>query len=406
MSINCDVLVVGAGASGSITALSLTKKGFNVVVTEKCSKVGLHTKEKIDITEETGLKEILKELKLPVKERTNKTKWFSPNYSFLLESKIHDLYFKRGSSPDCFEASVMNSALNIGADLILNARPIKINSKNEVINSVIIKENNQRKTIKPKVVIVADGFNSSMTELIGFNTIEKRITTISGYGVLGYEFNMPPSITYIFFDSKNVPGGYFFIGKAHDGECVACVVADQSMISGNLERYYNNIVNENKHIKKILNNSKVKTVFQGMSHAGLLNKRTIGNVILVGDAARTLDPLFGYGMRNSIISGYIGADIASKVIEMDDIKIIKNYESRLSDSISDIEQNARLRKIFQKLDDDDFDNIVRILSNLQNDGMDLDNLFTEKKYLLVKHILMNIRVSSKLLFKVCSSLLD
>ena len=88
------------------------------------------------------------------------------------------------------------------------------------------------------------------------------------------------------------------------------------------------------------------------------------------------------------------------------IKIIENYESRLSDSISNIEQSAQLRKIFQKLNNQDFDNIVRILSDLQDDGMDLDNLFTEKRYLFVKHILLNLGVSLKLVFKACSSLLN
>ena len=105
MSIKCDVLVVGAGASGSIAALSLAKKGFDVVIAEKCSKVGLHTKDKIDITEETGLKEISKELKLPVKERTNKTKWFSLNHSFLLESKIYDLYLLKINHDSSFRTS-------------------------------------------------------------------------------------------------------------------------------------------------------------------------------------------------------------------------------------------------------------------------------------------------------------
>ena len=103
---------------------------------------------------------------------------------------------------------------------------------------------------------------------------EKRIATISGHGIVGYGFDMPSSTTYIFFDRKNAPGGYFYIAKSHDGECVACDVFDHSMTCGKLKKYYDNLVNENPHIKKILKNSKVKTVFEGMSHAGFLKQRT------------------------------------------------------------------------------------------------------------------------------------
>jgi len=400
----CDVLVVGAGASGSVAALSLSKKGFDVVVVEKCKKVGDHTQNKIDITEDVGLKKIIKELKLPIKDKTNKTRWFSPNYSFSLKSKIYDLYFKRGASEDCFEVEVINSAQDNGAKLFLNSNPKNINFKNNYVDSVIIKNNGKNYVIKPKIIIAADGFNSSMLNLLDLRMYEQRVVTFAGYGISGQNFDLPPSVTHIFFDRKNAPGGYFYIAKSCDGEGVACVVVDQSMNNRDIREHYLRIIKGNEHIKEILKNSIVKTTFQGKSHAGLLKKHLQRNVIFVGDAARTLDPILGYGVRNSIISAHIAADLTSNAIETNKLNKILEYESKIAPLVANINYSNYMRHIFRYLDNKDFDSIIKILNDLQEDGADLDEIISEKP-LLIKHILLNFPRSMRLISKVGLSFL-
>lgn len=392
MEVKCDVLVVGAGPAGSVSALSLSKKGFDVTVIEKQREIGAHTQDKIDITEDVGLSPIIKELKLPVKERTNKTRWFSPNNSFRLESKIYDLYLKRGPSPDSFEVGVMKSSIDNGTNLLLETEPKKFNFKNGNINSV----ETTKETIKPKIVIGADGFESSVLKNLRIK--EERIVSIAGYGIMGENFNLPEAETHLFFDSKNAPGGYFFVAKAKDNEGVACVVIDKLMTNRPLKRYYKTFIKENKYLKEILENPTVKNTFSGMSHAGSLGEHTLGNVVLIGDAARTLDPLLGYGMRNSIISGYVAANIVSDALEEDNINKLRRYEKELIPKISNLSQGARMRKIFRKLDNEDFDHIVTTLGDLQEQGINLDNLFNRKQALtrnIVRDIPFNLRLGLK-----------
>jgi len=398
MTIECNVLVVGAGPAGSVAALSLSKKGFDVVVIEKQPEIGAHTQEKIDITEDIGLSPIIKELKLPVKERTNKTRWFSSNNSFRLESKSYDLYLKRGPSPDSFEVGAMRSSIDNRVNLLLETESKKFNFKNDNIDSVETTDG----TIKPKIIIGADGFESSVLKELQIK--EERIVTIAGYGIMGENFNLPEAETHIFFDSKNAPGGYFFIAKTKDNEGVACIVIDKSMTSELLKNYYKSFIKENEHLKEILKKSTVNNEFSGMSHAGFLERRTSGNVILVGDAARTLDPLLGYGIRNSIISGYVAAEIVAEALEEDNIKKIGEYEKELISKISNLSQEVKMRKVFRKLSNDDFDHIVKTFGNLQEQGVDLDNLFDEKQ-ILARNILGDIPVNLRLGLKVFSALL-
>jgi len=398
MAIECDVLVVGAGASGSVCALKLAKEGFNVTVIEKQPEIGSHTREKIDVTEDVGLSAIIKELKLPVKERTNKTRWFSPNNSFRLESKIYDLYLKRGPSQDSFEVGAMNLALDNGTNLLPETEPKKFNFKNNGIDSV----ETTNGAIKPKMVIGADGFESSVLKNLQIK--EKRIVTIAGYGIMGENFNLPEAETQIFFDSKNAPGGYFFVAKTKEGEGVACIVIDKSMAIKPLNEYYKIFIRENEHLKEILKNPTVKNEFSGMSHAGFLDRRAQGNAVLVGDAARTIDPLLGYGMRNSIISGYTGAEIVAEALEEDNIKKLTEYEKELNSKTSNITRGAKMRKAFRKLNNEDFDHIVKTLEELQEQGVDLDEL-SDGKQILVRNMLRSLPANLRLGLKVFSTFL-
>ncbi|MEA3255840.1 MAG: NAD(P)/FAD-dependent oxidoreductase [Candidatus Altiarchaeota archaeon] len=380
----CDILVVGAGASGSVAALALSQKNLDIVVIEKQSEIGRHTCNRIDITESVGLIKILNEFNLPIKGRTNKIKWFSPNYSVLLKSDIYDLYFKRGPSSDSFDVCTMSSALDNGVNLLLETEPVKFNFRDNIVESVVVKKNNKKQVIKPKIIVGADGFNSSVLGLLKIH--EEKIMSMAGYGILGQDFDMPHSTTHVFFDKEMAPGGYFFIAKCEDGEGVACLVMDVSMTKKEIYEHYNNFVRQNKVVNRILRKSHSELIFKGTSGAGILEKIVSGNVLLIGDAARLIDPLFGYGMRSAIISGYLAADVSSRALEKQDIMELMEYEHKIMSNILN-EKNIEMRKIFTNLDNNDFDNIIKTMHELSIGNMNLDAISTEDYYPLVRYLL-------------------
>ena len=192
MIVKCDVLVVGAGCAGSVAALKLGKEGFNVVLIERESKVGGHTEPKFDISEDSGLGGILGELNLPYSEKTGRSSWFSRDYSFTLESKVSDLYFKRGPLSDCFEVQVVKKAVDSGVQLFLGSELSNFKINGTSIDSVKLSSKNDDVTLEPKVVIAADGFNSGMAGKMGLHVL-RDTAEIVGYGIMGLNFNMPPA---------------------------------------------------------------------------------------------------------------------------------------------------------------------------------------------------------------------
>lgn len=75
--IECDVLVVGAGAAGSVASLYCSKHHLDTVLIEKNKKVGAHTKTRIDASPDFELTEIINELKLKTENVAYISKYLS-----------------------------------------------------------------------------------------------------------------------------------------------------------------------------------------------------------------------------------------------------------------------------------------------------------------------------------------
>ena len=121
----CDVLIVGAGAVGSVAALTALQAGLDVIVVEKEPTPGRHTQTKIDLTDGLDLGPILDELDLPVIDRSHRSRWFSPRHVLDYTSDIPSLYVKRGCDPDSFETRMAARLQDAGVRMLTGATPIR-----------------------------------------------------------------------------------------------------------------------------------------------------------------------------------------------------------------------------------------------------------------------------------------
>lgn len=360
----CDVLIVGAGCAGSVAALKLANAGLNVIVIDKAHEIGDHTKIKIDITEAVGLESIVEDLKLKILKKCKISKWICESESFTFDSRIADLYFKRGKEKDCFEVSTMNSAIKSNAKLLLSTQVSRFNFKGDNVDSVILK--NRLERIEPKFIIIADGYESSTSKKAGFDNIEYK-TSIAAYGIISRNIDIPSDITLIVLDNISAPGGYFYLGRAKDDIGVAAVVIDESLPKKTMLEYFEEFRLNNKQIRNALEKSVVVNTFEGRSKSFIRKKVVKGNIILIGDAAGMLNPVFGYGMRNAIISGYKAAEC---IIKND----VNSYKRIVKDEM-DLSFDFKLRKIYKRLTNEDFRDLI-ILANKLDEKKGLDDVST------------------------------
>jgi len=375
--VRCDVLIIGAGISGLVAAQKASKEGLDAVIIEKQPSVGFPF-TKIDITEDVGIGNIIDELKLKILDKSKKSKWISPNNSFILNSKIVDLFVKRGIGRDSFERTALNRALSFGCELIASASNINLRYEHGGVSEVNFRKDGKKIAIKPSVVIGADGSKSSVLASSPLKKRKKHNVYLEGFGITAENLDIPSGLTHIFFDEYVLPGGYFFLSKSSKGLGVASVAMNYSEPKGiGVDTYFWDFVTYNKYMRDVFRKSSNKKYFVGGCESFELDRRSYKNVLLVGNAAGLLDPLFGYGVNQAIYSGYWAAKAIKENLNEGCEKVCEEYEMELGRSLlPDIKFGMKMRLVFDSLKNRHFDRLVSTLSHISNEVEDIDDFLS------------------------------
>ncbi len=377
----CDVLVVGAGPAGGVCAAKLAKKGFKVICIDAGKFPGSAHTEKIDITENKGIADIVSELKLSVLAKTNKSIWFSPNDKFVFVSKVHDLFFLRGKSKKSLDYSVMNAMKRNKVNLMFATRIHKLETNGETINSVIVESKEKLLAIKPKIVVAATGSDNYFMDMLGISETNK--TQIQGFGALVSGLRMEDKTTAIFFDSAYAPGGYFFVGKVSKNFGMSMLVVNKNLIKRPIRELYSEFIKENQELYGIMLGSKTIKQNGGERTISKTTARIKGNTAFVGDAARTMSPVFAYGVNPAIRSGKI---LAEEIISKGaNTNALQSYSTRLDKELGSETSIINFRKAYDKLTDADYNFLVET-ANYLNEKQHLDALIDSDEY-EIKHII-------------------
>jgi len=356
----CDVLIVGAGASGSVAALKAAKEGLNAVVIEKKKKPGdPHTR--IDITRDAGITGIVKELNLEIGDHSKISRWFSPNDSFILNSKIGDYFVKRGQDSDSFEVSTISKAEDRGAELITGVKIDRVKMDGGSVKEIHL---NSGEAISPGNVIVAAGQEPDVLRKMKIHLEEKNPIHFIAYGEISSGIDIPKKMAHVYFDSTLIPGGYFYMGKNSSGLGVSAVVVSSGEIMKLKERY-ERFIEKNHSVASQMEKCRITGTFQSSRYAADIPERVHGNILLVGDSGRFMDPLVGYGVNQSVYTGYWAAESVKK----QDIGI---YKKSIKRTLGDIKNGRKGRSVFLGMKNGDFDMLLEGLKELSKE-IDIDD---------------------------------
>jgi len=358
--LKCDVLVVGAGASGSTASLMLSKMGYNVIAIDKASRIGGFTNPKIDITESelpdgSKLDPILKELQIKPLKIFNESVWHSRNESFTLKSDVYDFYFKRGPTKDSLDYQLMRIAINKGCDFWPKTEVVKFNFNNGNIEEVILRSKRKNILIKPKIVVAADGSFSKCRKLAGIKELKSYCLEGFGARLKGKIFQE----TWVIFDSEFAPGAYIYGGSINNESFIGIVI-DNQITRKSSKEYFNFNKKQNDFFRKF-ENSKILNLFGGKGKYGIIENLVKENLILVGSAGLLNDPFMGYGVNHAIFSGYKASN--ATIDNLNNEEKLNKYENFYKENfLSYFKKAMKTREIFKKLNNKDLDFIIRALS--------------------------------------------
>ena len=353
----CQLLVIGGGPGGSYAAMVAARAGLDVVLVERDKVIGhpLACAEAISCQglhlfvepDRSFISSDIWSVSITVSNGYHTEYRFPEQVGYTLDRPIFDRYLAGKATEAGAEIYTGICASDIALEADSSAR-VNIESKKGC--SEIIAD----------YVIAADGVESMIGRMAGLDTCLKltHAETTLQYRVTGIS-PKPDSLEFC-VGSKFAPGGYLW-------------VFPKSSTSANIGLGFNPARHEGKSLKTYLDNFLRKRYghyhiefiscglaakFRGYRHLGR------ENLLLAGDAARTVDSVTGAGIAKAMQTGQLAAEAIIETVEKGGSmkKMQKSYRDKVRTVIGkELQFCRRVYPILRKFDDRDWEDFSRLL---------------------------------------------
>jgi digeranylgeranylglycerophospholipid reductase len=309
MVIKCDVLVVGAGPAGSSAARATAEAGAKTILIDKKKEIG------VPVQCGEGIGKFLFPY-LPFKVPREHLIWeLNGIFFWKSDMKIErtgGIWSSYAINRKIFDKWLANNAVNAGVKLLTNAELIDLEIENGYnVKKAFIRTPNGKIQIEPRAVIAADGVDSTVLKLLGFEIDKKaKCGEVLSFEMKNLKIDKPHSFQV--FLGEFAPGAYAYI--LPKSKTTANVGAGTVFAEKHIERYYEEFL-EIPYVKKQVKNG--INVEEKSGWAPILrftDKWVYGNVLLVGDAANQNFKPFVEGVLPGVICGGLAGKSAYNFI--------------------------------------------------------------------------------------------
>jgi digeranylgeranylglycerophospholipid reductase len=364
MALDYDVVVVGAGPAGSITAKCAAQKGLSVLILEKRAEVGspIRCGEGLD---KNGIAKM--GIKVNKKWIANEVKGahvIAPNgTSIELKEGMAGNEVGYVIKRDVFDKELAKEAIRAGADIRVKTSAVDVIRKGDSVAGVKAKHFGEIFDINAKIVIGADGFESQVGRWAGIDTSikPKDIYTCLQYDMVGVDVDSDFSDFYM---GSCAPGAYAWVFPKSEHRANVGLGLQVGMIKGKgkPKQYLDKFVKAHDNLSK---GTPIAHIAGAVSVCAPIEK-TVGNgIMLVGDAARQIDPMTGGGIIHSGIAAQIAGRVAAEAIEANDLssQFFSRYEKGWRDVLeSKLYRNWMVKEKYTSLSDDTLNKIIEAIS--------------------------------------------
>ncbi len=370
-----DLLVVGAGPIGSMTARFAARNGLDkVLVIEKRQEIGTPVRcaegvsiswfDELDIEESEDF----------IKSKVLGAKLYSPaGNTVTIGKEIAGDEVGAVLERDIFDKRVAMMAAEEDVDFMLKTQARDVMIEDGKVVGVKASRMGESFEIYADLVIGADGFESQIGRWAGiYDTIKpKNIMSCFQYRLTDIDYD--PDYTHFYLGS-DAPGGYVWIFPKGEREANVGLGIQLSQLDGSktAKDYLDEFIDKHQGLK---NGETVDMVAGGVSVAPPPESVCMDGLMLVGDAARVVDPITGGGIANGMKQAKIAGEEAAEAVKKGkvDKKALSRYEERWRDRLEEkLWRNFMAKEKAVELEDEEFDMIIDALSDA-----DLSELSTE-----------------------------
>jgi digeranylgeranylglycerophospholipid reductase len=370
-----DVLVIGAGPAGSMTAKWAAQQGARVVMLEKRQEIGSPVR-----CGEGMSKDWLRDVGIRpgrwINLEVEGARIYSPS------EKVFEINEKHAGNEvgyvverDEFDKQLAIDAANAGVEVLLKTAAVSLLKEKGAVVGARVKQFGETFDFRAKVTIGADGFESQVGRWAGIPT---NIATRDMDTCLQYRMtNVDSDVRYCdFFLGKVAPGGYVWVFPK--GERLANVgigvQVSQVKNMADARTYLDRWIEKHPGYAK---GKKIDMVGGGVSISPPLKQTVADGIMLVGDAARMIDPLTGGGIANGCIAGKICGTVAAESVHAGTPtkeffqRYEKGWRARLEEKLY---RNWLAKEKLVTLSDETFDKVVDALTGVRLEKLNVHNI--------------------------------
>ncbi len=381
-----DVLVIGAGPGGSTAARYAARQGLNVLLIEKRPDIGSPVRCGEGISK-SWLPEV--EIEPQPQWISNEVKGarvFSPD-----EKSIIRLTEKQAGNEvgyvierDKFDKYLAKLAGEEGAEIWVKSPAISLIFENGKVVGARIRKMGKIEEVRAKVIIGADGFESQVGRWAKINTMlkDRDIVSCIEYRMVGIDINKEFTDFYL---GSCAPGGYVWVfpkGKSEANVGIG-VALNKLRRPGEVKKYLDDFIEKHPGLKK---GKTIEIITGAVSTCSMPNSIVTDNVMLVGDAARLIDPITGGGVANACISGKLAGEAAYEAIKSRNTSkefLKEHYEKKVREKF----ERKNLRNWFAKeklseLSDETLNKLIEAISEVELSTISVKSLLdaVQRKY--------------------------
>lgn len=299
-----DVLIVGAGPAGAMTACEIAQENLNVLMIDRKKEAGIPVQcaEYVPglISREVSINHnaIASEIKKLMVYFPNKEIYEFSAPGYILNRSV-------------FDRDLILKATKFGVWVWFRTKFLGIED-----NKIWLLKDGKRLNVNARIIVGADGPGSRVSRLIN--------RRYKGY-VVAYQQELPliekMEHTEVYFDKKFF-GGYawLFPKKESANVGVGVKVGHKIRLRDILNEFIERMVKQ----KKVLGYP-LKTVTGLIPVNGPLNT-VKDNILLVGDAAGQTHPITGAGIPQAIVCGKLAGQAIVSALKKDDLSLLLSYE--------------------------------------------------------------------------------
>jgi len=390
-----DVVVVGAGPAGSVTARFTAESGAKVLIVERRREIGVPVLCGEGVSRKIDKWNML-EGKRWIASSMDGARIYSPDGTMVkLSADMAGNETGYVIYRDIFDQELARQAVKAGAKIMMNTTATGLLKDNNKIMGVKARQFDEEFEIEADIVVGADGVESKVGQWGGIETRldPKDLETCAQYTLINVECR--DAYCDFYLGNEVAPGGYVWVfPKGKDVANVGIGILASRSESGMAKRLLDKFIANDPRLK----NGEPIRFLAGVVPAANPVETVRNNLLLVGDAARHVDPITGGGLTCCLEGGKIAGETIGMAVKNQqfDQETLSAYKTGWKEAFGKkLKRNYLVKEIVIDFDDKTLNMLADSLKDYKFEGI---STFSLVKALVLKHptLLMKLRPLMKI----------